>query len=93
MVFRCCVPGCKTKAKNGFHSFPANEQIRAQWIHQTKTFHLDPAKLTNSFYRICRLHFRDSDLETTFFGDIRLKKNAIPSLLLPNAEKNGGSVC
>lgn len=83
MVFRCCVPGCNTKANNGFHNFPTNENVRLQWIRQTQTFHLDPEKVSNSYYKVCRLHFRDSDLQTNYFGQIRLIKNAVPSQLLP----------
>lgn len=84
MVFRCCVPGCKTKANNGFHNFPANENVRLQWIRQTQLFHLDPSKLTNSYHKVCRLHFRESDIEINYFGQTRLVKNAIPCQLLPD---------
>lgn len=94
MVYRCCVPGCKTKANNELHNFPANENVRLQWIRQTQTFQLDPAKVSNSYYKVCRLHFRENEFEKNYFGQIRLVKNAVPSQLLPDPlENNNGSVC
>lgn len=85
------MPGCNTKANNGLYNFPANENVRLQWINLTQTFYLDPAKVKSSFYRVCRLHFRDCDFED-FFGKLRLVKNAVPSQLLPDFSEPNESV-
>lgn len=81
MVIRCAIRGCKTVGDSGFHSFPSDKQRCSQWITITKTHQFDPQTLPKSFRKICRRHFQPSDYED---DSTKLKKNAVPSLHLPD---------
>lgn len=48
-------------------------------MENTKTVHLDPSKDA----KICRKHFKDSDLIIDMDGKKRLASNAVPTLFLP----------
>lgn len=78
----CSVPGCAGKGTKMFHSFPKNAAIRQMWIRKTKTFHLT-AKQLDSYGKVCKYHFRETDFETNPRGQQGLKKNAVPSVNLP----------
>lgn len=88
MVFECCVKGCGTIAKNGFHSFPSNKLVAEKWIMAIKGFNLmdrlNTNNLSHSFYQICKKHFKDSDLQLNGKGQCVVKTNSIPSLFLPD---------
>lgn len=85
MVNYCFVPQCTTFGSNGFHCFPADQERRNQWMIQTKTFHLGQTESA----KICRKHFKDSDLITDIDGKKRLVPNAVPSLYLPRSSTLG----
>lgn len=79
MPIYCFVPGCTTIGKNGLHRFPANQELKNEWMKKTRTTHLNP---TNN-NKVCRKHFQDSDLVVDMDGKKRLATNAVPSLFLP----------
>lgn len=79
MPIYCFVPGCMTIGKNGLHRFPANQALKNVWMEKTQTTHLNPT--TNN--KVCRKHFRDSDLLVDVDKKKRLVANAVPSLFLP----------
>lgn len=87
MVFTCCVKGCETIAKNGFHSFPSKKLIAERWIIAIKAFNLEERlnenKLAHSFYKICKKHFKNTDFELNGKGQSVIKTDSVPSLFLP----------
>lgn len=78
----CSVPGCSAKGTKMFHSFPKNPAVRAIWIKNTNTSHLTEKQL-NSYGKVCKYHFRESDFELNARGQQGIKKNAVPSVNLP----------
>lgn len=78
----CSVPGCSAKETKMFHSFPRDTATREIWIKNTKTSHLTEKQL-NSYGKVCKYHFRESDFEVNARGQQGLKKNAVPSINLP----------
>lgn len=78
----CSVPGCAAKGTKMFHSFPKNAAVREIWIRNTKTSHLT-AKQLDSYGKICKYHFNETDFETNARGQQGLKKNAVPTRHLP----------
>ncbi|XP_037030403.1 uncharacterized protein LOC119070238 [Bradysia coprophila] len=88
MVLQCCVRGCETVGKSGFHSFPTNKVSAERWIVATKSHHLIDRlaanKLSNSFYKVCRKHFADTDFTKNGKGQIIIKQESTPSLFLPD---------
>ncbi|XP_037048454.1 uncharacterized protein LOC119082897 [Bradysia coprophila] len=79
MPIYCFVPGCTTTGTNGLHRFPANRELKIEWMKKTQTTHLNPSN--NS--KVCRKHFKDCDLRVDIDGKRRLEPNAVPSLFLP----------
>lgn len=79
MPIYCFVPGCTTTGKNGLHRFPANVELKCEWMNATRTTHLSP---TNN-HKVCRKHFKEDDLLMDIDGKKRLVTNAVPSLFLP----------
>lgn len=79
MSVYCSVPECTTKGTNGMHRFPADPQQKQKWMHATKTHHLADSKNC----RICRKHFKESDLMEDMNEKKTLAPNAVPSLFLP----------
>lgn len=65
-----------------FHSFPKDPNVREKWINNTKTFNLSEKQL-DSYCKICKYHFRETDFEINARGQRGLKKGTIPSLNLP----------
>lgn len=86
MVVVCSVKGCETAAKNGFHSFPSNKLAAERWIMAIKAFNLLDRLKTNklSFYKVCRKHFKDTDLQLNGKGQTVVKPDSTPSLFLPD---------
>lgn len=78
----CSVPGCAGKGTKMFHSFPKNAAVREIWVRNTRTFHLTEKQL-DSYGKVCKYHFRESDFETNARGQQGLIKNAVPSVNLP----------
>lgn len=79
----CSVPGCAGKGTRMLHSFPKNPDIRKIWVRNTKTFHLTEKQL-NSYAKVCKYHFNESDFEVNARGQQGLKKNSVPTQNLPN---------
>ncbi|XP_037038242.1 52 kDa repressor of the inhibitor of the protein kinase-like isoform X3 [Bradysia coprophila] len=79
MPVYCSVPQCTTKGTGGMHRFPADPQLKRKWMDVTRTQHLQDSKSC----RICRKHFKDSDLLVDQDGKRILAPNAVPSLCLP----------
>jgi hypothetical protein len=86
---KCSVPLCTTKgAGGGFHTFPANPDLRAKWqnICQVST--------VKSTSYVCQCHFDTSDYQIApgtlnFVNEemkVKLKKGACPSLHVPKNE-------
>lgn len=85
--FRCCVPTCPSKYSTaGLHNFPTDKERCWEWIENTKTFDFATKsnKLSTSHYKVCERHFQESDYRDTAGGNKRLKKNAVPSLYVPD---------
>lgn len=78
----CCVPGCAAKGTRMFHSFPKNPDVRRIWVENTKTFHFSEKQL-NSYCKVCKYHFNESDFELNPRNQQGLKKNAVPTMNLP----------
>lgn len=78
----CSVPGCAGKGTRMFHSFPKNPEVRQIWVRNTKTFLLTEKQL-NSYGKVCKYHFNESDFEINARNQQGLKKNAIPTVHLP----------
>ena len=81
MPIYCFVPGCTTTGTNGLHRFPADPERKTQWMKNTNTLDLQPTENA----KVCRKHFKESDLLIDLDGKKRLAPNAvpIPSLCLP----------
>jgi hypothetical protein len=78
----CCVLGCAAKGTKMFHSFPKNPDVRKIWIQNTKTFHLTEKQM-NSYSKVCKYHFKETDFEVNPRNQQGLKKNAVPTMNLP----------
>lgn len=86
-MVKCCVPECAATGSKIFHAFPANKDVRSQWVENTKTFHLTE-KDFKSYAKVCAYHFRETDFEINCRGQRGLKKNIVPTLRLPGYEVN-----
>lgn len=88
MVFVCSVKGCKTEGKNGFHSFPSNILAAERWVRAIQAWNLvdrlKANKVSHSFYKVCRKHFKDTDFQLNGKGQIVVKADSTPSLFLPD---------
>ncbi len=80
--FRCCVAKCPTRSSNGFHNFPTDKKICLEWMKRTGKTNLDINIISRSFHKVCKKHFVASDFQINVSGKKRLKKGAVPSLLL-----------
>lgn len=65
-----------------FHSFPKDPTVREKWVKNTNTSHLSDKQL-DSYGKVCKYHFRETDFEINARGQRGLKKGTIPSLNLP----------
>lgn len=87
MVFQCCVKGCETIAKSGLHSFPSNKSTAEKWIRAIKSYNLldrlHDNKLSRSYHKICKIHFREDDFTQNGKGQVIIKAGSVPSLFLP----------
>lgn len=79
MVFKCCVPACKSGAKT--HSFPKNPNVCRKWIAATQLYDLDKDTAWETYHQVCRNHFKDEDYTSNLFK--YLKKGVVPSLKVP----------
>lgn len=82
-LLRCYMPGCKNKGRYGFHKFPRDCDTCMKWQTVAKKRNLDTCHLPYSHYRICDKHFTEQDCLKSCNGTRRLKKYAIPSVLVP----------
>ncbi|KAJ6648165.1 DNA transposase THAP9 [Pseudolycoriella hygida] len=80
MVYICCVPGCGTTGNKIFHSFPKDPNQCEKWRLATMCFHLNKHTAWKTHHNVCRLHFKQTDFKNWNL----LKKNVVPSLVLPN---------
>lgn len=80
MVVYCFVPLCTTTGTSGLHRYPVDQERRQQWMDKTKTCHLRPDEKNA---KVCRKHFKESDLMTDSAGKKLLAPDAIPSMCLP----------
>lgn len=80
MAFGCCVPGCGETGNRNLHSFPKNEVQCSKWIAATMCFGLDKSTAWESYYKVCRKHFKPTDMRNWNL----LKKGVVPSLMLPH---------
>lgn len=83
MVLRCYMPGCTNKGRGKFHKFPMNEETCKKWQYVSRTRNVDTKHLPHSHYRLCEKHFRSDDYLTSCNRSPRLKKNVVPSVLIP----------
>lgn len=84
--WKCAVPGCKSKKEIPGHFFPKNVSLCEQWKKCIKNPYLTLLSSQDlRKYRVCFLHFQETDYIATFKRR-RLKDNAIPSLLLNQRE-------
>lgn len=89
MTFNCYVPGCGECGNRNLHSFPKDELQCRNWIAATKCFNLAKETAWKSHRKVCRKHFKQTDLRN---GNL-LKKGVVPSLLLPHAITIEHSYC
>lgn len=82
-LLRCYMPGCKNKGKYGFHKFPRDSDTCMKWQSVAKRRNLDTCSLPYSHYRICQKHFTEQDFLKSCNSTGRLKKCAVPSVLVP----------
>lgn len=81
MTFACCVPGCDENGKRMLHLFPKKQHQCEKWIIATKNFFLNAETAYQTYYKVCRKHFQQTDFKTSNL----LKKNVVPSLMLPHS--------
>uniref|UniRef100_A0A3B5PTA1 THAP domain-containing protein 1 n=1 Tax=Xiphophorus maculatus TaxID=8083 RepID=A0A3B5PTA1_XIPMA len=78
----CCVPLCPVSSRCNkflsFFSFPADEELRKQWIVAIRRADL----AIKAHTRVCSRHFKPEDIKEpeTEMGRRRLKKGAVPAL-------------
>lgn len=84
-MVKCCVPECGATGNKIFHAFPANLELRRQWMEKTKTPNLTEKEL-NGYAKVCRYHFRETDFVVNHRNQRGLKANTVPSLRLPAPE-------
>lgn len=77
------MPGCSNKGRFGFHKFPTNEAICKKWQHVSRRRNLETRKLPHSHYRLCEKHFKNEDYLKSCNSNRRLKKSAVPNVLIP----------
>lgn len=100
MPSNCSVYGCNNYArKTGntvrYFRFPKEESVRNQWVTCCRR----TDKINTKYAQICSVHFNEDayadDLKYRLLGIKKpknqrvLKKDAVPSLLLPNGEYYG----
>lgn len=85
MVLKCCVPGCTSKGRFGFHKFPRDEGNCIKWQLKSRKRFLCTKYLPYSHYRICEKHFKANDYGIRL-GRKRLNKVAVPSVAVPEDE-------
>ncbi|XP_066962006.1 uncharacterized protein [Macrobrachium rosenbergii] len=92
----CAVFGCYSNARKkevSFFRFPRDEETRQKWVHRCKR----RDNFNTTTHRICSKHFADSayrrDLKQELLGSQapamkyrRLKRNAIPTLHMPDSQ-------
>lgn len=83
MVLRCYMPGCTEKGRFRFHKFPRDEKFCKKWQYISRTRNVDTKYLPKSHYRLCEKHFKKEDYLMSCNRSPRLKKNAVPSVLIP----------
>ncbi len=76
MPIYCFVPECKSSGTNGLHRFPTDPDLRMKWIEKVRA---NPTK----YSKVCRNHFKESDLVIDVDGKKRLASKAVPCLFLP----------
>ncbi|XP_046393435.1 THAP domain-containing protein 2-like [Ischnura elegans] len=80
MVMYCCAWNCtESYVKGGkitFHSFPANEERRKEWVRNVRRENFVPSKHT----KICSKHFTEDPFDREKFGGHWLKATAVPTL-------------
>lgn len=82
------VPNCCKEWLNGLHSFPSKKQLAEKWILAIKAFELinvlNENKLSRSYRKVCKKHFRESDFIPNVDGKSQLAPNSVPSMFLPD---------
>ena len=76
---RCFVPFCQSRGQKGFFTFPTNPEKRKKWL---KLLQITSTDVILASTTICSSHFQENDI----LGQakrIRLRKNAVPTLNLP----------
>ncbi|XP_032676150.1 uncharacterized protein LOC116846447 [Odontomachus brunneus] len=83
MVWKCCVPECKSSWEMPVHRFPVDPARIERWliaIHKTDL--IGAPKETLAKLRICTEHFSE-DMVLPYGRSRRLTDNAVPNLNLP----------
>ena len=83
MVY-CVAVGVPTEQVYSFHTFPADEKLRRQWIAR-----LSQDKYTwKEKYQLCSEHFRDEDfvISHTAARNLGFKPGTVPSVKLRGTE-------
>lgn len=85
MVLKCCVPGCTTQGRFGFHKFPCDEGNCWLWQQKVRKRNVSTKYLPFSQYRVCEKHFKEEDYIRSV-NKKRLSKTSVPSVLVPGDE-------
>ncbi|KAG9279347.1 hypothetical protein AMEX_G4863, partial [Astyanax mexicanus] len=81
----CCVPLCANSSRYNseisFHRFPADPEVRAQWLIKIRRENFSPVACT----RVCSRHFKTGDFAVTAGGKRTLNRGAVPCLFAWNS--------
>ena len=80
---QCSVPGCKSGGRQkdkSFHRIPADKQLKYRWISACLLEEVHPSS------RVCSDHFAENDYNITANGRKMLRKQAVPTVYLPEPE-------
>lgn len=79
----CSVPCCSNNKQKfpylSFHDFPVDADQRARWVKAIKRIEGPCFKIRRGSTYVCCQHFAPEDKYTSFIGQTRIKKGAVPS--------------
>ncbi|KAG9279345.1 hypothetical protein AMEX_G4867 [Astyanax mexicanus] len=81
IVMSCSLFTVMYNSEISFHRFPADPEVRAQWLIKIRRENFSPVACT----RVCSRHFKTGDFAVTAGGKRTLNRGAVPCLFAWNS--------
>uniref|UniRef100_A0A3B1IYV1 THAP domain-containing protein 1 n=1 Tax=Astyanax mexicanus TaxID=7994 RepID=A0A3B1IYV1_ASTMX len=81
IVMSCSLFTVMYNSEISFHRFPADPEVRAQWLIKIRRENFSPVACT----RVCSRHFQTGDFAVTAGGKRTLNRGAVPCLFAWNS--------